>query len=98
MRVALAVVVAVVVLGLLVTLGPPGQTYRRNSAFATCMGESWPPVDEQSLETLQQCHDRHCPDREPHSLEAAGHYVYTRVTDEAASCDEPIELRDIIEG
>jgi hypothetical protein len=46
---------------------------------------------------LQRCHDTHCPDRDLHSVEAIGHYVCARVTDEAASCDEPIELRDIIE-
>jgi hypothetical protein len=62
------------------------------------MGEAWPPVDEESFEVLQRCHDTHCPDRDLHSVEAMGHYVYTRVTDEAASCEEPIELRDIIEG
>ena len=95
----MAVVVAVVVVvALAAAIGPPGQTYRRNSAFAACMGEWWPPVDEQSLEVLHQCHDAHCPDRDLHSLEAMGHYAYTRVTAEAASCDEPVELRDIIEG
>jgi hypothetical protein len=99
MRVALAVVVVVVVVvALAASVGPPGHTYRRNADFAACMGEAWPPVDEESFEVLQRCHDTHCPDRDLHSVEAMGHYVYTRVTDEAASCDEPIELRDIIEG
>ena len=98
MRVVLGVVVAiVVVVALAASLGPPGQTYRRNSAFAACMGGSWPPMDEQSFEMLQQCRAAHCPDRDLHSVEAMGHFVYTRVNDEAASCDEPIELRDIIE-
>ena len=55
-------------------------------------------MDEESFEVLQRCHDTYCPDRDLHSVEAMGHYVYTRVTDEAASCDEPIELRDIFEG
>jgi hypothetical protein len=54
-------------------------------------------MDEQSFEMLQQCRAAHCPDRDLHSVEAMGHFVYTRVNDEEASCDEPIELRDIIE-
>ena len=99
MRVALAVVVVVVVVvALAAIVGPPGHTYRRNADFSACVGEAWPPVDEDSFEALQRCHDSHCPDRDLHSVEAIGHYVYTRVSDEAATCDEPIELRDIIEG
>ena len=58
MRVALAVVVVVVVVvALAASVGPPGHTYRRNADFAACMGEAWPPVDEESFEVLQRCHD-----------------------------------------
>ncbi len=53
---------------------------------AACMGEAWPPVGEESFEVLKRCHDTYCPDRDLHSVEAMGHYVYTRVTDEVASC------------
>ena len=96
MRIVLGIVVVVGLLGAAATVGPPGQTYRRSSAFAACVEGSWPAMDEQSFETVQQCHDLHCVDRDLHSLEAMGHFVYTRVAT-GASCDEPIELRDIIE-
>jgi len=98
MRIALAVLAGVrVVVAVVAVVGPPGHTYRRDSDFAACMGESWPPFDDESYGLLEVCRETYCPDRDLHSIEAMGHYAYTRVATEAASCEEPIELADIIE-